>query len=798
MKMSGIAASVAALCLAGTWQGALAVEWPMYNALARQECNAPIRPGEPGVRPFWNGFARMYMHAPAFDLKDVGGAAEYRFTMTSSGGSGPLTWKADHPWRPVPPGIWALTPTGGHELVVDALDGDGKAVARVASLKFTRSPCFNGPYPEANSTHEWTAQRVYGYIKNIPHVKEWLTTGEPSKSYDLYCYPSKIIGSMIRALVRYPAHDAGNAAEARKIACRMADWLIAHSQPADAPLAHFPPTYWGDARGEAVRNAGQCMMIYPAAAGLSFLDLADATGEGKYRDAAVAIARTYLKLQGADGTWPLVLRESDGSVVVENRLIPGRLELDFLEGVAKATGDRAFQDAADRAFKYVLDGPCRSWNWQSQFEDQKPRPPYENLQHGVAGETAVRLFRQGRTELAREITAWCEDQFVVWSDDTPTENGDRIAPCVLEQYGYYTPIDASAAGMIRTFSAAWQATGDELYYRKAKALADSLSCQQCRNGMIPTYFRRSSNRESHWVNCMIYDAIVLDEFARAEREKGRTTPSERIMLWPEGKMPNVMTNQAYAPYIEWHKPAAPVSRLVLIHCSGGGYDGSGTDGFEVNPVREYFLSRGVNVVTLRYRAPRPYGLPKHMTAWQDAQRAIRIVRSEAAARGCDPELIGFLGCSAGGHLTLMAALSSTVPAYARIDELDDLPCHINFAVPVYAAYALEPEAEKADVDGCDDLSCAFPPEFAFDAKTPPMCLVHGDDDGWSPMASVRVYNRLRTMKVPCEMHIMAKEGHCFMEHPLPGTPAANWKDRVWEWLFRTGFLSSKWVADAAF
>ena len=62
---------------------------------------------------------------------------------------------ADHPWRPVPPGIWALTPTGVHELVVDALDGDGNAVARVASLKFTRSPCFNGPYPEANSTHEW-------------------------------------------------------------------------------------------------------------------------------------------------------------------------------------------------------------------------------------------------------------------------------------------------------------------------------------------------------------------------------------------------------------------------------------------------------------------------------------------------------------------------------------------------------------------------------------------------------------------------------------------------------------------
>lgn len=763
------------------------IEWPMYNATEHQACNAPIRAGEPGARPFWNAKAIMYKHAPAFDLKDVAGAAVYVFTLTAHDGSRPLAWTADHPWRPVPPNVWARTPTGACTLDIRALDRDGKALSCVANLQFRRSACFNGPYPEANCTHGWAAERVYAHIATRPYVKQWLTTGRPSDDYDLYCYPAKILGAMIRALVRYPISDAAGAAEAQAIACKMADWLIANSQPADAPLAHFPPTYWGDMRTEAVRYAGQNMLIYPASAGIGYLELAEATGERKYREAAVAIARTYLKLQGADGTWPLKMSEKDGTPVVPNRLIPGRAELDFLEAVAKVTGDPSFQAAADRAFRYVLDGPCKTWNWQAQFEDMAPKPPYENLQHGIAGETAVRLFRQGKTDLAREITDWCEDQFVVWSESTPGERGKFLTPTALEQYNYYTPIDASMAGMIRTFSAAWQATGDELYYLKAKALADNLTRQQRRDGAIPTYFSDGPHG-ANWANCMIYDALVLDDFAKAAQDRGKTVRPERLMLWPEGKMPDCQTNQTYAPYVDWYRPPVPKTKLVLVHCSGGGYNGSSDDGFEVNPVREYFLARGVNVVTLRYRAPRPVGRPKHLTAWQDAQRAIRLVRSEATKRGCDPERIGFLGCSAGGHLTLMAALSSSVPAYPRVDALDDVPCHVNFAVPVYPAYALEPEADRGDVAGCDDLACKFVSDFAFDGKVPPMCLVHGDDDGWSPMASVRVYHKLRTMHVPCELHVMAKEGHCFMEHPLAGWPAASWKDRVWEWLSKMDLL----------
>ncbi len=261
-----------------------------------------------------------------------------------------------------------------------------------------------------------------------------------------------------------------------------------------------------------------------------------------------------------------------------------------------------------------------------------------------------------------------------------------------------------------------------------------------------------------------------------------------VPLWPEGKIPSRQEGQC-VPFLVWHTPKQLKSTAVLISVSGGSYMGNGITGFEVAPIRDYFLERGVTVVTMKYRVPRPKNLPKHVTAWQDAQRTVRLVRAEAAKRGLDPENIGLTGCSAGGHLTLMVATSSQTPAYEPVDDLDKLPCHVNWAVPVYPAYGLVPNAEKGVVPPCDDLSAPLVPEFRFDARTPPMCLVHGDADGWSPMVSVRVYHKLRTMGIPAELHVMALEPHCFMNEPTPGTPADTWKGRVWEWAVKMDIVS---------
>ena len=78
--------------------------------------------------------------------------------------------------------------------------------------------------------------------------------------------------------------------------------------------------------------------------------------------------------------------------------------------------------------------------------------------------------------------------------------------------------------------------------------------------------------------------------------------------------------------------------------------------------------------------PRPLGgLAKHTTAWQDLQRAVRVVRGQAAAKGLDPNRIGIMGSSAGGHLTLMGATSARHRSYWPIDAIDKQPCNVQWA-----------------------------------------------------------------------------------------------------------------------
>ena len=120
--------------------------------------------------------------------------------------------------------------------------------------------------------------------------------------------------------------------------------------------------------------------------------------------------------------------------------------------------------------------------------------------------------------------------------------------------------------------------------------------------------------------------------------------AEKFMIWPEGKVPSLQKEQC-VPYFVWHAPKSLKTKSILISVSGGGYGGCGIEGFEVSPIRDYMLEKGMIVVTMRYRTPRPKGLGKHVTAWQDAQRTVRLVCDLASKRGLDPDSIGQSGCS---------------------------------------------------------------------------------------------------------------------------------------------------------
>ena len=207
-------------------------------------------------------------------------------------------------------------------------------------------------------------------------------------------------------------------------------------------------------------------------------------------------------------------------------------------------------------------------------------------------------------------------------------------------------------------------------------------------------------------------------------------------IWPEGKMPDVQENQG-TPYIEWHFPKERKTGAIQIIYSGGSYEGNGPESFEVTPARRYLNSKGITVVTMRYRTPRPEKLAKHTSAWQDLQRAVRVVRSKAVEYGLDPGRIGIMGSSAGGHLTLMGVTSSRHRSYWPIDSIDKLPCTVQWGIGIYPAYALTDGLEEENTGGGNEDSAVLAPEFSFDLDTAPMFLIHGDADGWAAMNSVR-------------------------------------------------------------
>ena len=252
-------------------------------------------------------------------------------------------------------------------------------------------------------------------------------------------------------------------------------------------------------------------------------------------------------------------------------------------------------------------------------------------------------------------------------------------------------------------------------------------------------------------------------------------------VWPEGKMPDARENQC-KPLIKWYFPKEKKTDAIQIIYSGGSYMGNDWNGFEVAPARRYLNQLGMTVVTMCYRTPRPEGLPKHVTAWQDLQRAIRTVRSEASKYGLDGNQVGIMGSSAGGHLTLMGVTSSMHQCYLPMDDIDRIPCNVQWGIGIYPAYVLKDGADGHNSHGGNTDEDTLVPEFSFDLQTAPMLFIHGDADGYASMGSVKVWEKMRSMGIQSELHTLALRQHCFQRKASPGTGSYTWLDRIAEYL----------------
>jgi acetyl esterase/lipase len=272
------------------------------------------------------------------------------------------------------------------------------------------------------------------------------------------------------------------------------------------------------------------------------------------------------------------------------------------------------------------------------------------------------------------------------------------------------------------------------------------------------------------------------------------TESSPILLWPNGA-PGELGN-IDAEGIADPRGNKPVTRLInvsaptltlfraapeidtgatVIVCPGGAYQILAYD-LEGTEVIEWLNSIGVNGVLLKYRVPRREGLEKHTAPLQDAQRAIGMVRHRAKGWGLDPNRIGILGFSAGGHLSAMASNHFKTRTYPRVDGNDDVSNRPDFTVLIYTAYLTHP----------DDI-LKLSPDLTVTNETPPCFLVQTQDDGVKVESSIVYYLACKQAKVPVEMHLYPSGGHGYGLRPTEHL-VSGWPKRCEEWMKSSGLL----------
>lgn len=230
--------------------------------------------------------------------------------------------------------------------------------------------------------------------------------------------------------------------------------------------------------------------------------------------------------------------------------------------------------------------------------------------------------------------------------------------------------------------------------------------------------------------------------------------------------PNMKSSATYRidkrgiPYLRWYsKPSGATSPMpCIILVSGGAYNNLGdfSQGF-YGDWQKKLTALGIQCVDLFYRTPRPDGLPIYQSAWDDGQRAVRVIRSQAAARGIDPNKIGVISMSAGSHMATLLATSSKTNAYEPADEIDQISPRINVALANAIAYGMSDGLTGPNTNS--GIGATLDTIFKFDDQTCPMCMTQGGKDEYSPLSSSMVWRKLREKGVATELHIYPDKGH---------------------------------------
>lgn len=283
---------------------------------------------------------------------------------------------------------------------------------------------------------------------------------------------------------------------------------------------------------------------------------------------------------------------------------------------------------------------------------------------------------------------------------------------------------------------------------------------------------------------------------------------EILNIWPN-KIPGAIENSDYTestdssdnwlktfrvtnPKLDYYPADEEISNgTAVIICPGGAYWLLAV-GHEGAAVAHWFNRLGISAFVLKYRLPSNEIMnDKSVGPLQDAQEAIRMVRRNANEWGIDPDRIGIMGFSAGGHLASTASTHFDENVY----EADTISARPNFSLLIYPVITMKPEfthqGSKKNLLGenpSEEQIIRFSNELQVNEDTPPAFLVHSLNDGAVPVQnSINYAMAMKNFLIPCELHIYQHGGHGYGLGRSNDTES-YWPDACENWLRVLGFL----------
>lgn len=263
-------------------------------------------------------------------------------------------------------------------------------------------------------------------------------------------------------------------------------------------------------------------------------------------------------------------------------------------------------------------------------------------------------------------------------------------------------------------------------------------------------------------------------------------PPEHLTLWPTGKIPgaraklpvpnNTMNGPVGhrelhlrgvdEPLVAVYRPKNPDGR-ALMAIPGGSYRFLSVQNEGID-VADTFTPEGITVFVLAYRLPGEGWDNRWHVPLQDAQRAMRLIRANATRYGIDPDKLGIIGFSAGGHLAASLATNYDDKVYAPLDAADILSARPRFAGLLYpvidSALGVNGDTFNNLLGPSSDpaIRARYEIDKRVTAETPPLFVAQAlDDTVVDPRNSLAMIAAARAAKVSVEGHLFVKGGHGF-------------------------------------